>query len=94
MAGRFRARFSVPAGDVQRLMDCIVDNARPDEEREVERVLGALVTLTASDPGSDDVIEFSPPPGTVRLVERALAAMARSDRHEARARRTRSASAA
>jgi len=89
MAGRFRARFSLPAGDVQRLMDCIVDNALPGEEREVERVLGTLVTLTASDPGSDDVIEFSPPPGTARLVERALAAMARWDRHDARARRSR-----
>ena len=76
---------------MQRLMDCIVDNARFGEEREVERLLGALVTLTASHPGSDDLIEFSPPPGTGRLVERALAAMARSDRHEARARRTRSA---
>ena len=93
MAGRFRARFSVAGNDVQRLIDCIVDNARPEEDREVERLLGSLVTLTASEHGSDDVIEFSPPPGTARLVERALAAMARSDRHEARARRTRSAAA-
>ena len=92
MAGRFRARFSLPAADLRRLADCIVEHASPDEARDVERLLGALTTLASSDrraPG--DTIAFSPPPGTAPLVERALAAMQRSDRHDARARRTRSA---
>jgi hypothetical protein len=92
MAGRFRARFSLPEQDLRRLADCIVEHARPGEERDVERLLGALTTLAASGhPMPGATIAFSPPPGTASLVERALAAMRRSDRHDARARRTRSA---
>jgi hypothetical protein len=92
MAGRFRRRFSLPEQDLRRLTDCIVEHARPGEERDVERLLGALTTLAASEhaaPG--ETIAFSPPAGTAALVERALAAMQRSDRHDARARRNRAA---
>jgi len=90
MAARFQARFTVHEQDLQRLMNCIVEHARPDEARDVERVLGALASVAAgSDRQTDDeLVVFSPPRGTAPLVQRALDAMARSDRHEARSRRS------
>jgi hypothetical protein len=68
-------------------MNCIVEHARSGEERDVERVLGALAGLLAVAPEGGDAVVFSPPPGTAPLVKRALDAMARSDRHQERARR-------
>jgi hypothetical protein len=89
MPGRFGRRFEVPEDDVQRLMNCIVEHARPDEERDVERILGVLAALQAhaTRREGDDTVTFVAPLGTTAIVERALAGMARSDRHQARARR-------
>lgn len=72
-------------------MNCIVEHARPDEARDVERILGLLASMSAQlDRSADDaVVSFAAPPGTVPLVERALQAMARSDRHHERALRNR-----
>ena len=65
-------------------MSCVVEHAGADDERDVERLLGVLSTLDASAGGH---VSFVAPRGTARLVERALSAMARSDRHVDRARR-------
>jgi hypothetical protein len=72
-------------------MNCIVEHARPDEARDVERILGVLATLQArADRREDeDTVVFTAPRGTTAVVERALAAMARSDRHQSRALRMR-----
>ena len=67
-------------------MNEIVDQSGADEAREVERLLGVLTSLTAS---ADDTFAFVAPRGTSAIVDRALAVMARSDRHHARALRTR-----
>jgi hypothetical protein len=67
-------------------MNEIVDQSSPDETREVERLLGVLTSLSASE---DDTLTFVAPRGTSAIVDRALAVMARSDRHHARALRTR-----
>jgi hypothetical protein len=67
-------------------MNTIVDQSSPDEARDVERLLGALTSLAAS---AEDTLAFVAPRGTSAIVERALAEMARSDRHQARAHRTR-----
>jgi hypothetical protein len=75
----------MPAGDLPRLIDAIVDQAGPDEDREVERLLGVLTSLPA--PG--ETIAFVAPRGTSAIVDRALQVMARSDRHQARAQRAR-----
>jgi hypothetical protein len=75
----------VSAGDLPRLMNHIVDQSSPDEARDVERLLGVLTSLPAS---ADGTYAFVAPRGTSEIVDRALAAMARSDRHFARARRT------
>jgi hypothetical protein len=83
---RFGRRYELQAGDLGRLMNAIVDAGGPDDARDVERLLGALTSLPA---GADDTISFVAPRGTSRLVERALQAMARSDRHLARAQRAR-----
>jgi hypothetical protein len=83
VANRFRRRFEIPEDDVGRLMNCIVEHARADEARAVERLLGTLATLAAR-PSGGRPVTFSAPPGTATLVERALEAMARSDRHHER----------
>jgi hypothetical protein len=76
----------VPARDLQRLMNAIVDQRGAGEERDAERLLGVLASLAASE---NETIAFVAPRGTADLVDRALASMARSDRHQARARRSR-----
>jgi hypothetical protein len=90
MAGRFNSRYELGVADIERLMNCIVEHAGPDEGREAERLLAMLTMLrtTASGTG-DDAVTFAAPRGTAPLVDRALAAMARSDRHAARAERHR-----
>jgi hypothetical protein len=67
-------------------MNTIVDQGGPDQARDVERLLGVLTSLPASE---DDTLTFVAPRGTSAIVDRALAVMARSDRHLARAQRTR-----
>ena len=91
MVPRFQKTFEIPEHDLQRLMNCIVEHARPDEARDVERLLGFLGSLsTRLDPASEgDVLTFAAPAGSAPLVERALRAMARSDRHHERALRHR-----
>ncbi len=76
--------------DVERLMNCIVEHAAPDEGREAERLLALLTMLrvTASGRG-DETVVFTPPRGTGALADRALAAIARSDKHVERAARHR-----
>jgi hypothetical protein len=76
----------VPAGDLPSLMNAIVDQAGPDDDRDVERLLGLLGSLSAS---PDATIAFVAPRGTAAIVDRALQLMARSDRHLARAQRAR-----
>ena len=76
----------MPAEELGRLMNEIVDQSGPDEARQVERLLGLLTSLPA---GADDTFTFVAPRGTSGIVDRALAVMARSDRHQARALRTR-----
>jgi hypothetical protein len=86
VTNRFGRRYELAAQDLQRLMNTIVDEAGEREARDVERVLGALTTLSA---GGGETIAFVAPRGTAPLVERALQVMARSDRHQARAQRAR-----
>ena len=86
MTNRFGRRYELAAEDLQRLMNAIVDEAGEDEARDVERLLGALASVSA---GADETIAFVAPRGTAHLVDRALQVMARSDRHQARAQRTR-----
>jgi hypothetical protein len=92
MTERFRRRFDITVDELQRLMHCVVEHAEPHEARDVERVLSALVTLSARHAGDagGDRLSFVPPRDTAPIVQRALAAMRRADRHDARARRTRS----
>ena len=87
MATRFQRRFELPQEELTRLMNCVVEHARPDEARDAERILGVLASLSVRlDARSDDEpVSFTAPRGTAHLVERALAAMARSDRHHTRA---------
>ena len=91
MRDRFGRRFTVAGEDLPRLMNCIVEHARPDEARDAERLLGVLAALQAHADRreDDDSVVFTAPRGTTGLIERALAAMARSDRHQSRARRMR-----
>ena len=90
MAGRFDKRYELDVADVERLMNCIVEHAGPDAGREAERLLAMLTMLRATASGRrDDAIAFTAPRGTAPLADRALAAMARSDRHAARAARHR-----
>ena len=90
MPGRFDKRNEVAVEDVERLMNCIVEHARPDQGREAERLLAMLTMLRATATGrGEETIVFTPPRGTGGIVDRALAAMARSDRHAARAERHR-----
>jgi hypothetical protein len=86
VTNRFGRRYELPSGDLQRLMNLIVDEVGPDDARNVERLLGTLTTLPA---GADETIAFVAPRGTSHLVEHALEVMARSDRHHARALRAR-----
>jgi hypothetical protein len=67
-------------------MDAVVEQGGPDDDRDVERVLGVLASLSAS---ADETIAFVAPRGTSWIVDRALAVMARSDRYAARAQRAR-----
>ena len=86
MSNRFGRRYELAAEDLQRLMDAIVDEAGENEARDVERLLGALATVSA---GAEQTIAFVAPRGTAQLVDRALQVMARSDSHQARAQRAR-----
>jgi hypothetical protein len=86
VSNRFGRRYDVPAEDLPRLMNTIVDQSTPDEARDVERLLGVLTSLSASE---DESFAFVAPRGTSAIVDRALAVMERSDRHLARALRTR-----
>jgi hypothetical protein len=86
VTNRFGRRYELPAGNLQRLMNLIVDEAGPDDARNVERLLGTLTAVAAT---ADETIAFVAPRGTSELVERALQVMARSDRHNARAQRAR-----
>jgi hypothetical protein len=83
---RFGRRYEVSAVDLPRLMNAIVDQSDAGEERDVERLLGVLTSLAATE---KKTIAFVAPRGTADLVDRALADLARSDRHQARARRAR-----
>ena len=85
VSNRFGRRYEVAVGDLPRLMNAIVDEGSPHESRDVERLLGVLTSLPES---ADGTYAFVAPRGTSEIVDRALAAMARSDRHLARARRT------
>ena len=90
MAGRFDKRYDIALEDIERLMNCIVEHAGPDEGREAERLLAMLTMLRTTAPGQGaESIAFSAPRGTATLIDRALAAMARSDEHVARAARHR-----
>jgi hypothetical protein len=90
MAGRFTERHEVDLDDVERLMNCIVEHAGPDEGREAERLLALLTMLRASAAEhGETAITFTPPRGTGALADRALAAIARSDKHAERAARHR-----
>ncbi|MET0769274.1 MAG: hypothetical protein ABW081_05160, partial [Solirubrobacteraceae bacterium] len=83
-------RHEVDLDDVERLMNCIVGHAGPDEGREAERLLALLTMLRTSAAGhGGTAITFTPPRGTGALADRALAAIARSDKHVARAARHR-----
>jgi hypothetical protein len=91
MAGRFDKRYELDVADVERLMNCIVEHAGPDEGRDAERLLAMLTMLrTTASAHGDGAIGFTAPRGTAPLADRALAAMARSDKHAARAARHRS----
>ena len=90
MAGRFSKHYEIHLGDIDRLMNCIVEHAGPDEGREAERLLAMLTMLRATASGhGEEAIAFTAPRGTATLIDRALAAMARSDKHAARAARHR-----
>jgi hypothetical protein len=86
VTNRFGRGYELAAEDLQRLMNAIVDQAQEDEARDVERLLGALTTVSA---GAGETISFVAPRGTSALLDRALQVMARSDRHQARAKRAR-----
>ena len=90
MAGRFAKRHEIDVDDVERLMNCIVEHAGPDEGREAERLLALLTMLrvTAGEHGEETIV-FTPPRGTGALADRALSAIARSDKHAERAARHR-----
>ena len=90
MARRSSTRVEVELDVVERLMNCIVEHAGPDEGREAERLLATLTMLRATAEAHEDTaVTFTAPRGTGALAERALAAMARSDRHAERAERHR-----
>ena len=90
MAGRFDKRYAVDVDDIERLINCIVEHAGPGEGREAERLLAILTMLrTTASVRGDGTVTFTAPRGTAPLADRALAAMARSDRHAARAARHR-----
>jgi hypothetical protein len=86
VSNRFGRRYEVPAVDLPRLMNAIVDQGAAGEERNVERLLGVLTSLAVTE---NETIAFVAPRGTSHLVEHALEVMARSDRHHARALRAR-----
>jgi hypothetical protein len=86
VTNRFGRGYELAAEELPRLMNAIVDQAEEGEARDVERLLGALTTIGA---GGDETISFVAPRGTSPLVDRALQVMARSDRHQARAKRAR-----
>jgi hypothetical protein len=90
MPGRFSKRYEVDVEDVERLVNCIVEHATEDEGRQAERLLAMLTMLRATaEEHGDPAIAFAAPRGTSGLVDRALGAMARSDKHVARAARHR-----
>ena len=90
MAGRFDKHYEIDVDDIERLMNCIVEHAGPDGDREAERLLAMLTMLRATAAGQgDETVTFTAPRGTTTLIDRALAAMARSDQHIARAARHR-----
>jgi hypothetical protein len=90
MAGRFDKHYEIDVDDIERLMNCIVEHAGPDGDREAERLLAMLTMLRATASGQgEETIAFTAPRGTTTLIDRALAAMARSDKHLARAARHR-----
>ena len=90
MAGRFAKRYELDVEDVERLMNCIVEHAGADEDRAAERLLAMLTMVRAgAEERGDDTVTFAAPRGTSGLVDRAMAPMARSDKHAARAARHR-----
>jgi hypothetical protein len=86
VTNRFGREYELAADELQRLMNTIVDEANEDQARDVERLLGVLTSLSA---GPDETISFVAPRGTSSLLDRAMQVMARSDRHQARAKRAR-----
>jgi len=64
----------------------VIGRRAPHERRAAARLFGVLTSLSASE---DDTLTFVAPRGTSAIVDRALAVMARSDRHHERALRTR-----
>jgi len=88
MRSRFQKRYEVDVADVERLMNSIVEHAGADDGRRVERLL-AMLTMLRDSASPDSALAFAAPRGTGALVDTALAAMARSDRHAARADRHR-----
>ena len=90
MARRFDRRYEVALEDLDRLCNCIVEHADAREQRAAERLLALLSTLgSAARERGDKKLRFAAPHGTGALVDRALAAMARSDRHVERFERNR-----
>jgi hypothetical protein len=86
VTNRFGREYELAADELQRLMNTIVDEANEDQARDVERLLGVLTSLSA---GPDETISFVAPRGTSSLLDRSMQVMARSDRHQARAKRAR-----
>ena len=90
MARRTGTRVEVEIDDVERLMNCIVEHAGPGESRQAERLLATLTMLRATAEAHEDTaVAFTAPRGTGPLAERALAAIARADKHAERAERHR-----
>ena len=77
-----QVRLSIAVSDLHKLSRCVVQVAEPGEAVLVERLLGQFATLESLHAGSPDrIIEWTPPPGTEDLLERAADGLRRaSDR--------------
>ena len=74
-----QVRLSIAVGDLHKLSRCVVQVAEPAESELVERLLGQFATLESLHAGSPDrIIEWTPPPGTEDLLERAAAGLRRA----------------